>query len=50
MKFQPIHRSRIIAALTEVGPMTCHELAEHLSLPTETVSGCIAARPSGLCF
>lgn len=43
MKFQPIHRSRIIAALTEAGPMTSPELAEYLNLPTDTVSACIAS-------
>lgn len=30
MKFQPINRSQVVAALEAVGPMTVDELAEHL--------------------
>lgn len=43
MKFQPIHRSRIVAALQEAGPMTATEVAEHLELPQKIVRACIAS-------
>ena len=43
MKFQPIHRSRIVAALQEAGPMTTKEVAEYLDLSQNIVSACIAS-------
>lgn len=43
MKFQPIHRARIVAALQEYGPMTILELADHLELSKDVVGGCIAS-------
>ncbi|WP_054074780.1 ArsR family transcriptional regulator [Comamonas testosteroni] len=43
MKFQPIHRSRIVAALQEEGPMTAKEIAEYLGMPKETVNSCISS-------
>ena len=43
MKFQPIHRSRIVAALQDAGSMTAAELAEYLDLPKKVVCACIAS-------
>lgn len=43
MKFQPIHRSRIVAALQEAGPMTRQEIADYLDLSAEIVGACIAS-------
>lgn len=43
MKFQPIHRARIVAALQESGPMTSAEVAEYLDLPHKIVRACIAS-------
>lgn len=43
MRFQPIHRSRIVAALQEAGPMTAEEIAEYLDLSKKAVRACIAS-------
>ena len=43
MRFQPIHRARIIAALQDAGPMTSEEVAEYLDLPQKVVRTCIAS-------
>lgn len=43
MKFQPIHRARIVAAPQESGPMTSAEVAEYLDLPHKVVRACIAS-------
>lgn len=43
MKFQPINRSQVVAALQEAGPMTCAELAEYLGWPGKKVSTTIGS-------
>lgn len=43
MKYQPIHRSRIVAALQECGPMTVLDLADHLGLSKDIVGSCISS-------
>ena len=43
MKFQPIHRARIVAALQESDPMTSAEASEYLDLPHKIVRACIAS-------
>lgn len=43
MKFQPIHRARIVAALQESGPMTSAEASEYLDLPHKVVRASIAS-------
>lgn len=43
MKFQPINRSQVVAALQEAGPMTVAELADYLGWPNRKVSTTIAS-------
>ena len=43
MPYEPINRSRIVAALQECGPMTRHELAEHLGWPVPKVGTTISS-------
>jgi hypothetical protein len=43
MPYEPINRRRIVAALQECGPMTRHELAEHLGWPVPKVGTTISS-------
>lgn len=43
MKFQPINRSQVVAALQSAGPMTVVELAEYLGWKSEKVTTTIAS-------